>query len=861
MDYTKYKNRLQSYLTSKGYNNFQKNICCPFHDDKEPSMKVHQDGAQCFGPCGHKDVYDFIGLFENIPNKAEQYKFAESFFGDYVPVIQKSVHEIDDVSYNLIYEYIKEHTKSDLGKKTLINFGKHRGYGKEFYQYFGYWPGLEAARLEFSDDTLKKAGIPLPKKREFKSSWAPAGIVCKFENGFKLMYARKDKKTGIYSTIKRGSNGSKAFPYPAFPNSEQIILVEAEISAIACHNIGLTNTVAIGGTNGLNLKDIDRLLTFEEIIFCFDGDDPGKMACGLLPYDKEKNPNKLNYPEKLIKAGYKGIIKLVELPEDQDPDDLIRDGQIETLQRLIDEATILNKEEEKQPIFDEDNEKLYRTAFYTNSEASIADILLIELKNRDIRIITEPIDRKSNDLIFYIQNPNTCYFEQAITKEEDFRIILEEVFLQYFESLSEPTAESNKLYTRLVKKIQTRAFLGAVMYFLGRKKGVIKNFVDWNSTPECLPCLDCVIDFSGKKMIKRIPKENEYFRDPLNLKYDDIKKAKEPRVFVDMLGKMFPTEGTMETALYCMSLGIANKGQKYFQIWYSKYGNNGKNVLTDLMMNILNGRGVILNPSLVLKSVDKSIKRFGTARLRGASLGVLDESAESEELQISTIKNLTSLSNITIEDKGQRELQIKQTWTLILLSNELPRFFPPDDAAFLNRLICLPFSAVFYGNEEIKADYIRKGVKESNLHKERDKNALMVDLTKENPGILKLLLLYYLKLKNEFNNKIPLSQECKMAKSEYQTDNDMMEQFFKDMFETVNDGLTYITNDKFGELYKDYFGGFIKRGFIKKFKDRYNLEEKIKKVPVGDFSKSARVLVNLKERRGDENNGQLTFND
>ena len=40
----------------------------------------------------------------------------------------------------------------------------------------------------------------------------------------------------------------------------------------------------------------------------------------------------------------------------------------------------------------------------------------------------------------------------------------------------------------------------------------------------------------------------------------------------------------------------------------------------------------------------------------------------------------------------------------------------------------------------------------NDLHKERDKNGLMNDLKKEHAGILRLLLHYYIRIKNDFNN-------------------------------------------------------------------------------------------------------------
>lgn len=36
------------------------NICCPFHEDKTPSMKLYDDHFHCFGCGAHGDVIDFV---------------------------------------------------------------------------------------------------------------------------------------------------------------------------------------------------------------------------------------------------------------------------------------------------------------------------------------------------------------------------------------------------------------------------------------------------------------------------------------------------------------------------------------------------------------------------------------------------------------------------------------------------------------------------------------------------------------------------------------------------------------------------------------------------------------------------------
>ena len=52
--------------------------CCPFHDDKNPSMKVDQR-FHCFG-CGEDgDVIDFIAKLFDLSSKEAAEKLAQDF--------------------------------------------------------------------------------------------------------------------------------------------------------------------------------------------------------------------------------------------------------------------------------------------------------------------------------------------------------------------------------------------------------------------------------------------------------------------------------------------------------------------------------------------------------------------------------------------------------------------------------------------------------------------------------------------------------------------------------------------------------------------------------------------------------------
>lgn len=44
-------------------------ICCPFHKEKTPSMKIYKDSFYCFGCGGNGDVFSFVEKMDNLSFK------------------------------------------------------------------------------------------------------------------------------------------------------------------------------------------------------------------------------------------------------------------------------------------------------------------------------------------------------------------------------------------------------------------------------------------------------------------------------------------------------------------------------------------------------------------------------------------------------------------------------------------------------------------------------------------------------------------------------------------------------------------------------------------------------------------------
>lgn len=55
-------------------------VCCPFHDDRHPSMKLYEDHYHCFGCQANGDVIAFTSkLFGITPLEAAQKKYDKTY--------------------------------------------------------------------------------------------------------------------------------------------------------------------------------------------------------------------------------------------------------------------------------------------------------------------------------------------------------------------------------------------------------------------------------------------------------------------------------------------------------------------------------------------------------------------------------------------------------------------------------------------------------------------------------------------------------------------------------------------------------------------------------------------------------------
>jgi DNA primase/DNA-binding MarR family transcriptional regulator len=266
-------------------------LCCPFHDDKTPSMQVYMetDTVYCFSSnCKLHgkaiDAIDFIMHMESI-NKHEAILKAKELLGYKEP----------DQSYEKLYKvFLTNLKKSEKAKEYL----QQRGIDKTEAGFNdGQWEHLKHCVIFALRDKKDKV-VSLYGRSIYNNSDA------------KHYYTRNRK--GLYPG------------YPK-PSTRQLILTEAIIDAATIEQHTDYTTLACYGTNGFTIEHeqaIRDLKHLEEVIVFFDGDEAGREGV-------KRVASKIRQINDQLK------ISVVNTPDDEDVNSLIHSHTMEILSHLV----------------------------------------------------------------------------------------------------------------------------------------------------------------------------------------------------------------------------------------------------------------------------------------------------------------------------------------------------------------------------------------------------------------------------------------------------------------------------------------------------------------------------------------------
>lgn len=311
-------------LVSRGKNYFG---VCPFHDDSHPSLSVSRDKQiyRCFSCGAGGNVFNFLMNYEH-----KTFKEVLKDLGDRIGLDTKSLNVNSSQSkydnlyqiYKLSHKYFQNNLYSEYGRSAR-KYLENRGFSEDIIKEFGV--GLSLAKQsdltkllmskEYDVSILNQIGLSndmhdVYTNRIMFPLYDPSGHIVGF-SGRIYDIESKSKYVNTKETVifKKGNclyHYHIARDHCSRENS--VILVEGFMDVIRLATIGLRNTVALMGT-ALTKEQINLLTRLSKnIIVCLDGDEPGKNAAKKVG-------------EALFEIGI--VVKMVTLPNDDDPDSFI----------------------------------------------------------------------------------------------------------------------------------------------------------------------------------------------------------------------------------------------------------------------------------------------------------------------------------------------------------------------------------------------------------------------------------------------------------------------------------------------------------------------------------------------------------
>ena len=358
---------VERYVTLKRTGNKLKGLC-PFHQEKTPSFTVSPDIGRwhCFGSCGEGgDVFKFIQKIENLsfPEALERLALQAN-------VTLTSRRPGADGSAG------SDVPRTEAGEKDRIY--KINALALRFYRDV-------LARSSVARDYLQERGLAFAASEAFSLGFAADEWdgLCRYLTGKGVALADAEK-AGLVTIGERGTfdklRGRLIFPIfdvqerpiafggrliaearpgqpklnqpkywnspetPVFSKSrtlyglwrarkaiaarEQAVVVEGYTDVIACHQAGFENVVATLGTS-LTEEHVQTLARLASVVLlAFDADSAGLKAAARAAQ---------------IFEAQEVEVRVLDLPEGEDPDSLLRSGKRLVFEQAIEHALPLTE--------------------------------------------------------------------------------------------------------------------------------------------------------------------------------------------------------------------------------------------------------------------------------------------------------------------------------------------------------------------------------------------------------------------------------------------------------------------------------------------------------------------------------------
>ncbi|RKS84609.1 DNA primase [Orbus hercynius] len=318
---------------------------CPFHNEKTPSFSVSEKKQMyyCFGCGAGGSSIDFLMNYDRL-SYPEAIEELANLHGITVPHVETSTNTQHQPQ--LSGQNIRRDLYGMMGK--LADFYHTQLTSRDAQQAQEYLTGrglddttINHYKIGYSPDEWRSTFNHIAKTAQEKKLYDQAGMLVSNDNGNqydrfrgRIMFPIRDRQGNIIAFGGRTIKANDSAKYINSPetaifhkgyqlyglyeaqqinrNPEKLLVVEGYMDVVALAQFGINYAVAALGT--ATTEDHIKLLfrATDNIIFCFDGDAAGRRAAWRA----------LNVLLPTLIDGKQ--IKFVFLPDNEDPDSLVR---------------------------------------------------------------------------------------------------------------------------------------------------------------------------------------------------------------------------------------------------------------------------------------------------------------------------------------------------------------------------------------------------------------------------------------------------------------------------------------------------------------------------------------------------------
>ncbi len=342
-------------LSRKGPSNYWARCPFPGHTEKTPSFSINEPGqfCHCFG-CGKGgDVIHFIEevenltFYESVKYLAEYAKMPLPENDDYDEERVKNEKVKRERQYQILREtalFYVRNLNTEQGEKAR-EYIKKRGFSTETVKAFGLGVSLDYNGLPnyllskgFSKEEILSVGVCQVNQKGIMYDAEAGRLTIPVINAMNKVIAftgrilEKNDKVGKYKNTAETPLYQKKRMLYAINNLKKyrleydfknVIMVEGNLDAVSLYQAGFKNVVASMGTS-LTLEQAKLLKRYTDtVLISYDGDFAGQKATvrSLEIFENE---------------GFE--VRVVNLPEGKDPDEIIQTYGKDAYQKLLDNA-------------------------------------------------------------------------------------------------------------------------------------------------------------------------------------------------------------------------------------------------------------------------------------------------------------------------------------------------------------------------------------------------------------------------------------------------------------------------------------------------------------------------------------------